>query len=33
VGQVMKATQGKGNPALINELVLQKLQERGRQVF
>lgn len=27
VGQVMKATQGKGNPALINELVLQKLEE------
>ncbi len=27
VGQVMKATQGKGNPTLINELVLQKLEE------
>lgn len=30
VGQVMKATQGKGNPALINELVLQKLEEVRR---
>ncbi len=25
VGQVMKATKGQGNPALVNELVLQKL--------
>lgn len=30
VGQVMKATQGKGNPALVNELVLQKLQAMRR---
>ena len=26
VGQVMKATKGQGNPALVNELVLEKLK-------
>ena len=26
VGQVMKAMQGKGNPALVNEVLKQKLQ-------
>jgi aspartyl-tRNA(Asn)/glutamyl-tRNA(Gln) amidotransferase subunit B len=27
VGQVMKATQGKANPAMLNELILRKLKE------
>ncbi len=29
VGQVMKATQGKANPALVNALLLEKLPKRG----
>ena len=27
VGQVMKATQGKANPVLVNQLLLEKLQK------
>ena len=27
VGQVMKATRGRGNPTIINELVIGKLEE------
>ena len=27
VGQVMKSTQGKANPAMLNELLVQKLKE------
>lgn len=29
VGQVMKTTGGKANPALVNELLLEKLPKRG----
>jgi len=28
VGQVMKASQGKANPKMVNELILKKLSEQ-----
>ena len=31
VGQVMKATQGKGNPGLVNQLLTQQLAEKQRE--
>jgi aspartyl-tRNA(Asn)/glutamyl-tRNA(Gln) amidotransferase subunit B len=31
VGQIMKATQGKANPALVNALLKQKLATHGGQ--
>jgi aspartyl-tRNA(Asn)/glutamyl-tRNA(Gln) amidotransferase subunit B len=30
VGQVMKATKGKGNPAIVNEIVAEELKKRSR---
>jgi aspartyl-tRNA(Asn)/glutamyl-tRNA(Gln) amidotransferase subunit B len=29
VGQVMKATQGKANPAIVNQLLLEKLPKQS----
>jgi aspartyl-tRNA(Asn)/glutamyl-tRNA(Gln) amidotransferase subunit B len=31
VGQIMKATRGKGNPSLINQLLTQQLEEKVRE--
>ena len=31
VGQVMKATRGKANPGLVNQLLSQQLAERGKE--
>jgi aspartyl-tRNA(Asn)/glutamyl-tRNA(Gln) amidotransferase subunit B len=31
VGQIMKATRGKGNPSLVNQLLTQQLAQKVRE--